>query len=659
MELVEAWIPMPDGIRLSVDLYMPTGGEEGERFPVLLEYEPYRKVESRSGLWRANRYFVERGYAVAWVDIRGTGSSEGRTIPYEYSDIEHDDGEVVIDWLSKQDWSNGNVGMFGLSWGGFNSIQMAMRNPPALKTIIAMMATEELFQEDVHYMDGIMHTDSWMLSHDLYNSMPAAPDFNLDQDWFENRFDVEPSVFTYMRNQRDGPFWDRASARDKYDRIRIPTMHIAGWYDGYRNSVPRMLENLQAPVKAIIGPWDHTSPHASWPEPSVEWRHEAIRWLDHWLKGRDTGVLDEPSLAVYVRDWHPPGPGVNEVAGKWRWEAGWPIERTRWKTLFAGPGSKLSKAPSEAKVQRLEYKASVGLEGGGPVAWWGNIPPDQQPMDDHSLVYDSAPLEEDLEILGRPRAHLVVSADAPRANWFVRISDVAPDGSVTQVSGIGFNGTHRISARQPRDLVPGETFTLDLELMLTSWTFPKGHRIRMAVSNAQWPMFWPTPHRMTSTLALGGEDGSRIELPVIPAGGLGTPVFPEPVTAPGLDGFESLDSGNVSGYGEIYQIDRDPESGEAWGEMSNSGRYRYPWSIESFEESLEHRTSDTHPEKTSISGTYALTQELADRTLRFEHELSFSSDLENFHLVIKRRVLEDGEVLHEKTWSEAIPRDFQ
>ena len=124
-------------------------------------------------------------------------------------------------------------------------------NPPALKAFVAAMATEYLYQEDVHYMDGIMHTDSWMMGHDLNNAVPGAPDFTLDEEWVEKRFNVEPSVYTYMRHQRDGPFWDRASARGRYETIEVPGYHIGGWYDGYRNSLPRMLENVKGPGQGV------------------------------------------------------------------------------------------------------------------------------------------------------------------------------------------------------------------------------------------------------------------------------------------------------------------------------------------------------------------------------------------------------------------------
>ncbi len=655
----EVMIPMPDGIHLAADLYMPADIPAGEHLPVLLEYTPYRKNDSRGSKYRMYTYFIKRGYVVARVDIRGTGNSQGRTIPYEYSEIELSDGDAVIAWLAKQDWSNGNVGMFGISWGGFNSIQMAVRKPPALKAFVALMATEDLYQEDVHYMDGIIHTDSWMMSNDLSNAMPGAPEFRLDEDWLRNRFEVEPSVFTYMREQRDGSFWDRASARDKYEQIQIPGYYIGGWYDGYRDSPPRMLEHVKAPVKAMIGPWDHYYPHNAWPAPQVEWRHEAVRWFDQWLKGNDTGILDEPRFAVYVRDWHPPGPGVDEIPGHWRWEEGWPIERSVTKTFYAGRDHGLSSSSSAQATHSLKYKPSVGLAGGGPVMWWGNIPPDQQSMDDYSLIYDSHPLDSPLEILGMPRAILKVSADVSRANWVVRICDVAPDGSVTQVGGAAFNGTHRKSAREPEDLIPGKVFPLEIEMHCTSWVFPKGHRIRFAINNAQWPMLWPTLYQMTTTLAIGGVEGARVELPVVPPADRPVPKFKLPEEGPSLPDYASVDSGNVSGYAEIKSIQRDEQSGAAFGIATNATSFRYPWGLEHFEERLEHRTSDLNPAETSVIGIYAVAIDLKDRTIRMEQNVVFKSDLKNFHMNFIRRFKVDGETLHEKQWNEIFPRDFQ
>jgi putative CocE/NonD family hydrolase len=652
-----AWIAMPDGVRLSADLYRAAGGARGERLPVLLEYLPYRKHEARTRNYALYSYFVQRGYVVAAVDIRGTGNSEGRLIPHEYSDIEQKDGEVVIDWLSKRPWSNGRVGMFGISWGGFNSIQMAARNVPALKAIVAIDATEDLYQDDVHYMDGIMHLDSWEMSMDLDNARPGAPGYVIDDDYFRNRFDTEPWMLTYKAQQRDGPFWERASVRGRYDDIRIPTFHIAGWYDGYRDSIPRMLENVKnAPVKAIVGAWHHTWPNEPYPGPGMEWRHEAVRWFDQFLKDADTGILDEPRLAVFVRQWHPPGPQLDDAPGAWRYEDGWPIDRIRDQSLYPQPNHTLAAAAPAPATHRLRYIPSVGVEAGGPVMWWGDVAHDQRGTDAFSLVYDSAPLEEDLEILGFPNALLTVAANATRANWIARLSDVAPDGTVTQVTGAAMNGTHRKSARTPLALVPGEPFELDIEMHFTSWVFPKGHRIRLAVNNAQWPMLWPTPEAMTTELRLGT---SRLTLPVVPYERRPAPHYLPPAKDPVLAGVESIEGGTTSGYGEISSVDRNPQTGVAVAKATNESGTRYPWGTEKSFETIRYEIDDDAPAGAKVLGTHRMEVELPGRELVWDAELSFRSDAANFHYSYRRRLTENGKTLREKSWTRAIPRDHQ
>ena len=271
----EVWIPMADGVRLAADLYMPGNLNEDDRLPVLLEYLPYRKDEHRKLRYPVFSYFVNRGYIVARVDIRGTGRSEGKLIEYEYTEQEQLDGEVVIDWLSKQDFSSGNVGMFGISWGGFNALHLAIRQPPALKAILAMMATDDIYEDDVHFIDGMMHVDAYEIGRDVKNIIPGAPDFTIDEDYFKHKFDTEPWLLKYKRHQRDGPFWDRASLNRDYSLLQTPVFLISGWYDGYRDSTPRILEHVDAPKKAIVGPWNHTFPHMATPPPGIEWREEA------------------------------------------------------------------------------------------------------------------------------------------------------------------------------------------------------------------------------------------------------------------------------------------------------------------------------------------------------------------------------------------------
>ena len=659
IEIEEAWIPMPDGVRLAADLYMPDGAEPGERFPVLLEYLPYRKTEDRGARYPLFSYFVERGYVVARVDIRGTGNSEGRLVDHEYTDQEQQDAEHVIDWLSRQPFSSGKVGMFGISWGAFNSIHLAMRNPPALGAILAAMGTDDLFQDDVHYIDGILHFDSWEIGQDVDNVVPGAPDYVIDEQYFRDRFDTPPWLTIYKQQQRDGPFWDRASLNERYDSIRVPTFVIGGWYDGYRDSVPRMLEHLRAPVKAILGPWAHSWPHNGYPKPHIEWRHEAVRWFDHWLKGRDTGILDEPSFAVYVRDWHPPGVELEEAPGRWRFEDGWPLERGEDLVLNARSDHTLGESPSTEGAHELEYVPSIGIEAGGTVMWYGDFAPDQKPTDEMSLVYDSEPLEEAVEILGFPHALLAASADAPLAHWFTRLSDVSPDGSVSLITGAAMNGGHRNSATEPEPLAPGVVYPLDVEMHFTSWVFPEGHRIRLSVSNAQWPMFWPTPYPMKTKLHLGGAEGTRLVLPVVPHETRPAPSFLPPAEDPTFPGYRSLGGGTVSGYSELADVERDSSRGTATVRMDNDTAKEYPWGVVEISERTTHETKDRDPASSSVVGDYTITVRLPERVLEFQGVLDFTSDLENFHLVYTRRLRRDGELLRERTWRKTFPRDSQ
>src|ERR1700675_443672 len=378
---VQTWIPMKDGVRLAVNLFMPDGpanGKADEKFPAILEYLPYRKDD-----WSLQRdvdlhsYFVRRGYVSARVDIRGTGASEGTPPDREYSDQEQKDGLEVIDWLAKQPWSNGNVGMMGISWGGFNAIQMARLHPPALKAIIAMCATEELFHDDIHYIDGLMHVDEFELGMDLQLGLTRAPDFPTDEKSMATHFDATPWFLLYLKHQRDGEFWRRASvAPNHYSDYTVPSFMIGGFLDGYRDSIPRFFEYSKAPLKALLGPWNHSFPNDAQPGPSIEWRVEATRWWDHWLKGVQNGIMDEPRFEVSMRTWYPPDTSIAVIPGDWRAEKTWPPAGAHITTLYLRPNHSLNESPeasSGSTIQELKYVPSVGIEAG---FWWGDLTAD-------------------------------------------------------------------------------------------------------------------------------------------------------------------------------------------------------------------------------------------------------------------------------------------
>jgi len=653
VHLEKAWIPMRDGVRLAVTLYMPVARKSAERFPALLEYLPYRKDDDEAVRdYGTHMYFARRGYVGARVDIRGFGASEGTPPEREYSAREQQDGEQVIAWLAHQRWSNGNVGMLGISWGGFNSIQMALRKPPALKAILAVAATEELFKEDVHYIDGVFHVDEFELTMDLDQGRPGAPDFSLDESVIGPRMNSPPWSLNYMKHQRDGAFW-RAPLKP-IETLQVPSFLIGGLQDGYRDSIPRMLDKVKAPLKAWIGPWNHGFPNGSDYGPLYEWRDQAVRWFDYWLKGRDTGVLKDPRVVIYQQHWHAPESQSQDVPGEWRAEA-WPPAGLTPMSLYLQQDHALASDPPKPGTDQLRYIPSAGVEAG---FWWGELLTDQRPVDAFSLTYDSQALTEEVAILGLPHVNLQVAADARLADWFVRLSDVAPDGRVTMVTGAGINGAQRNSMAQPEDLVPGKLYPLSFDLHLASWVFPKGHRIRVAISNALWPMNWPTPYSMTTSLTLGGDAASRVVLPRVPVHGPAAPAFaaPDPIENP--SGITGIGGGGAAWPGE-WTVLRDEAKQRSTVIWKGTTAVSYPWGRFDHSEKLTYDIDDAHPDLARVQGDSEYIQAVKDHVLTWRGRLDVSSDAQTFFYKYTRTLLRDGTIVRTKTWEEPIPRDHQ
>jgi hypothetical protein len=656
VDVREAWIPMPDGVKLAATLYVPRAHRRGERFAAVLEYLPYRKDEQHTHT-PVHEYFARRGFVSAQVDIRGTGRSEGQLIPREYSETEQRDGEAVIAWLASQPWANGSVGMFGISWGGFNSLQMAMRNPPALKAIIAIDATDALFREDVHFIDGMMHVDEYEMNVDMLMSMSRAPDFPTDEKSLRERFDATPWILGYKAEPRNGAFWD--APVKGLERIRIPVYLIGGMLDGYRDAVPRMVEHLKSPVRALLGPWNHSEPHDAVPGPASEWRDLAVEWWGQWLRGEHTVAMQRPALSVYVNHAYPPDASLTEIPGEWRAEAGWPPAGARTETFYLGARHELSRVPGFAARHQLAYRPAAIQEAGGPDFWFGDLWGDQRSVDAYSLQYDSEPLTDALTLLGRPRVCITVSASAPTAHWFARLSDVAPDGTSTLVAGAGLAGAQRDSDRAPTPLEPGRDYPLCIDLHLNSWVFPPGHRLHVAVSNALWPMIWPTPYPMTTTLAVGEATRSRLELPVVPdRGAFPPPVFAPPEGAADAPREASLNvSSNVPGL--KWTVSRDPAAGTAEVEWRGGSSSDFAWGHEDVTEKMVFTADDRHPERSAVHGEAETLVTLPGRVLRWRGILDVTSDLEQFHVRYRRELYENGALTRARDWSRDVARDGQ
>lgn len=648
----EQWIPMRDGVNLAANLFFPSELKPGARVPVVLEYLPYRKDDWSVGRdYSLHSYFVRHDYVVARVDVRGTGRSHGRTPDREYSDQELRDGEDVIAWLARQPWSNGNVGMMGISWGGFNAIQMAMRQPPALKAILAADASDDLYHDDIHYIDGMMHVDEFEISMDLTNALSPAPDFPIDEKTLADRFDTPPWFLTYLQHQRDGAFWQRASLAMDYTRIKVPVFLIGGFLDGYRDSVPRMLADLSVPRTAIVGPWPHSFPNDAEPGPDIAWRNLATEFWDHWLKDKPNNVEQWPMLRVYLRQYYPPGTDIKNIPGEWR-TTNWPSQDVYNAQYYLASNHRLSERERTGAENTLPYAPATGVQGG---FWWGDLTVDQRPFDEKSLVYDTNPLEAPVAILGLPGVDLFTAASAPLADWFVRLEDVAPDGSSQLVTAGGLNGAQRDARSDPTDLQPGKFYFLEVPMRFTSWTFPVGHRIRLAISNAMWPMIWPTPYSMTMTLKMGDTNASMLTLPIVSRSVMPTVTFARPAPEETMPGVHS--EGDVL-PGE-WTTKHDGEKRTTTVDWHGDEKDFYPWGEEDTHERLAHTVHDDDPANAAVHGEASMLVKLKDRTLLWSTTLELTSDVRDFYYTYTRELRNDGAVVRTRTWHATIPRDHQ
>lgn len=517
-EIENVWIPLADGCRLAARIWLPENARN-RPVPALLEFLPYRKRDfMRARDEPMHRYFAENGYASVRVDLRGSGDSEGLLYD-EYSSQELDDGVEVIAWLAGQSWCDGAVGMFGISWGGFNALQVAARQPPALKAIMSLCASDDRYADDAHYMGGCLLTENlqWGAIFMMNQALPPDPELSGSSwraRWRERLKELPNFPEIWMRRPWRDAYWREASVCEYIDRIRIPVYAIGGWADAYSNAVPRLLESLQVPAKGLVGPWAHTFPHLGIPGPAIGFLQEAVRWWDRWLKNEDNGIMDEPRYRVWMQDSVEPQPQYETMPGRWVAETEWPSPRIETRALYFGTAD-LTDSDHATEVRNVASPETCGIRGGEWCGFGsdGEMPRDQRPDDGFSLTFDSERLHERVEILGAPVVHLRLRSDKPVANVIVRLCDVSPHGSSLRVSYGILNLTHRDGHAAPRPLVPGEACDVTVKLNDIAHAFPAGHRIRVAVSTAYWPIVWPAPSRACLSVSAGK---SRLELPVRP-----------------------------------------------------------------------------------------------------------------------------------------------
>ncbi len=532
------WIPMPDGARLAARIWLPRSAAQ-RPVPAILEYIPYRR---RDGTIIADTpshaYFAGHGYAAVRVDLRGSGDSEG-ILRDEYLKQEQDDALAVIDWLARQAWCSGKVGMMGYSWGGFNALQVAARRPPALAAIIPVHATDDRYGGDCHYMGGGLLLDnlSWASTMLAYNARPPDPQVVGERwraMWLERLEGSPPFIFEWMAHPLRDAYWRHGSVAEDYGAIEAAIYAVGGWADPYVNCVLRLLEKAKAPVKAMIGPWAHAYPHVARPGPRIGFLQECLRWWDRWLKGIDNGIMEEPRLTVWIQDTVAPASDYELRPGRWIALRGWPPAEAPRALYLAGRSLAAAPQPGAAPLQHRSPQAT-GLTAGEwcPYGHPGELPGDQRADDDRSLVFDTAPLASALEILGTPWLTLRLSIDRPVGVVTARLCEVAPDGASTLISYGVLNLTRREGFERCTAMEPGRPETVRFRLNDLGQRLSPGMRLRLALSTAYWPMLWPAPAPVTLMLHPAG---CRLDLPVRPAGAADEAPrpFPAPEAAPGI-----------------------------------------------------------------------------------------------------------------------------
>jgi hypothetical protein len=653
------WIPLEDGTRLAARMWRPLDAEANP-VPAILEYIPYRRRDftaQRDAL--THPYVAGHGYASVRVDMRGSGDSDG-VLTDEYLPLEQDDAVEVIAWLAAQPWCTGAVGMMGHSWGGFNALQVAARRPPALRAIITSCSTDDRYADDIHYMGGCLLTDNlrWASTMFAHNSRPPDPAVvgpRWRAMWLERLRGSGLWIDTWLRHQRRDAFWKQGSVCEAFDRIRCPVLAVGGWADGYTNAIPRLLEGLTAPRLGLIGQWAHRYPHMALPGPAVGFLQLALRWWDHWLKGRETALADEPMLRVFLQDSVRPAPHHTTLPGRWVAERAWPSPRIGPRRYVLHRARLAPEAGPEVALL-LRSPETVGLHAGRwcPYQITPDLPEDQRLEDGGALTFDTDPLPERLELLGPPVADLELAVDRPVALVAARLSDVAPDGAATRVSYGLLNLTHRESHEHPTPLLPGRRYRVRLQLNDLGQAFPAGHRIRLALSTAYWPIAWPPPEPVTLTLYAGA---STLTLPVRP---------PDPADAawPPLPPVETAPPLPVTVH-EPARTERvvrhDVTTDEVtldW--VQDSGRHRYEdIDLTVHTVAADHyaiRPDDPLSARVEIAWTVRLAR--GDWLVETRTRTRLSATRDTFELVATLEALEGDTPVHAQRWERSIPRDL-
>ncbi len=667
-------IPARDGVALSANLWLPVSrdGDPAERVPAVLELIPYGKDN-----WRRNsdvargEWLAARGFALCRVDVRGTGSSGG-VAEDEYTAAETLDGYDCVEWLARQPWCSGAVGMWGISYGGFTAIQVAALRPPHLRAIVPIMATDDRYTTDVHYIGGCLtasELSQYAVSQVAMNAMPPDPALvggGWRERWRDRLDRTPPWLFAWLRHQRDGAYWRQGSLAPDYGAIECAVLSIGGWMDSYVDAGFRMQARCTSPHTLLVGNWVHGLPSDATPAPNVDELDLTARFFDRWLRDGPDPAADLPPVVWYERDRAEPEPFPASLPGRWRATSAFPhpgtTARTWWLAGGRVPlaGGLSASQPPDPGVDTVRHLATVGTAAG--LSWGAGSPPnglarDLRPDEALAATYTSDPLDAPLSILGMPEVVVDVAASMPVATLVARLADVAPDGGSAQVTAGILNLTHRRSDTAPEPLPPGAVEEVTVTLRAAGYRFAAGHRLRVSIATSAWPVVWPSPLPGSLAIHHGGERPSRLILPVVPAAG-GTGDLPAPplkASPPDLRG--------VGGEGRsdepVWRIVRDVVGGGTTVEIHDGGEDVLEDGRRLYAaESIRITAFDADPPTAELAADVVYRW----REHEFETEIrarsTQTSTAESFSLSVDLAVDVDGEPFFERTWSETVPRDL-
>ena len=654
------WVPLSDGTRLAARLWRPADAEENP-VPAILEYIPYRRRDGRLAVdERIHPFFAGNGFAALRVDIRGSGDSGG-LLADEYLKLEQDDAVELIEWIAAQPWCDGRVGMMGLSWGGFNSLQVAARRPGPLKAIIALGATVDRYNDDVHYKNGCLLNENfgWASSFLSFQTRPPDPEVLGEawrEAWLHRLENLSFFAETWFAHPVRDDYWKHGSVSEDYGAIEVPVMIVTGWGDLYVNAVPRLLENLTGPCRGLAGAWAHEFPHLATPGPAIDFLGEALAWWRHWLLGEDQGLAPArtqgPATLAFCQQGAAPEPFAAEVPGRWLSTLSWPPPDAGERVFHLGDDG-LSESPSPASARSFRSPLDTGTAFGElvPHCLGPEMPQDQRPDDGRSLVFDTPILEEALDIWGDTRVELTLSSDRPSGNLIVRLCDVGPDGASERVTFGCLDLRHRDGNERAHPMPLDAPVQIRLSLDHVAHRFPAGHRLRLALSTACWPNIWPAPDDPTLTLAAGP---ARLVLPIPPVGAedpgrlAAPPRAPKPANTRVLRPAKNERRVVSDQAGRTTSLEiRDDYGALVYADhgMMNAGLKRERYTI-AWDDPL------------SATADYAWTHELGrdDWQVRSETATRLTCDAGRFHLEARVTAFEGGAQVFEKTWRKSLAR---